>query len=168
MSPSHLSKAIAAAAAIALAAAPPASAGKPDRIPLTNGDPFVLPGCAYPLELTPSGQETVTFYDDGRTVFHSNLNPTLTNLETGDAERYSLRYRAEEVFNEATGLVEGHVSGRFLFTLLPGDMGPAGVDADGAVLRLVGDLRYTLDPGAFVLTAFASTGTIDDVCADLA
>jgi hypothetical protein len=63
----------------------------------------------------------------------------------------------------------GQITGRSLFFLAPGDVGPDGeVDPDGGLLRIVGQLRYTADPETFAITSFAVQGQVIDVCDELA
>ena len=111
----------------------------------------------------------MTIFDSGRLTFHTHGAPTLTNLATGESQAYRLRYVFQETFDADANQLIGRLSGRFNFVIFPGDVGPSGeVDEDGGFVSIVGHLRYTMDPDTFALTSFAASGTVNDICAQLA
>jgi hypothetical protein len=156
------------ATAIGLVTAPAAGADQPYREPieLTGG---ILPGCAFDVQITPDGTESLTIFDSGRVAVHAHNAPTLTNVDTGKSEVYRLRYLFQETYDADANQLIGRLSGRFVFVILPGDVGPSGeVDEDGGLVNIVGRVRYTMDPDTFALTSFTVRGTMTDVCAELA
>jgi hypothetical protein len=156
------------ATTVALVMAPAGSAHQPYREPieLTEG---IVPGCPFDVLRTPNGSENLTVFDSGRLTVRTHGTPTLTNVETGESEVYRLRYLFQETFDAEANQLIGRLSGRFNFVIFPGDVGPSGeIDEDGGLVSIVGHLRYTMDPDTFALTSFALSGTMTDVCAQLA
>ena len=149
--------------ALALVAVPAASATQPYTEPI-DLDPQVISECGYDIGFEPKGTEYMRIFDSGRFTVHSHGSPTLTNLETGESKTYRLRYQFQD-----TGDGHGEISGRFLFTILPGDVGPSGeVDPDGGIVHIVGRLDMVADPDTFAITSFQVSGRLTDVCAALA
>ena len=158
-----------AASAVALVAAPAAGAQKPYEEAIQLEDQ-VLPGCASDVGLEPAadGREYLRIFAGGRFTVHSHARPTLTNLETGDSSTYRLRYQFQETIDPDTGEARGQISGRSLWLIAPGDVGPSGeVDMDGGIVHVVGQLRYVGDPETFAITSLTVAGTVTDVCTAL-
>ena len=158
-----------AASAVALVAAPAAGAQKPYQEPIQLEDQ-VLPGCGFDvgLEADADGREYMRIFAGGRFTVHSHARPTLTNLDTGDSVTYRLRYQFQETVDPDTGDALGQISGRSLWLIVPGDVGPSGeVDMDGGIVHIVGRLRYVADPETFAITSLTVQGRVTDVCAAL-
>jgi hypothetical protein len=157
------------AAAALLAIAPTAGAHKPFREPI-DLDATVLPGCSFDVQLTPvGGMAWLTVFDSGRLTIHTIGNPTLTNADTGESKAYKLRYVYQETFDAESNEARGQITGRSLFLIAPGDVGPDGeVDPDGGLVRIVGELRYAADPETFAITSFDVRGRVIDICDELA
>jgi hypothetical protein len=156
------------ATALTLLIAPGAGAHKPYQEPIEL-EAGVLPGCSFDVGFQPASREYMRIFDSGRFTVHSYGRPTLTNLDSGDAKVYGLRYLFQETVDPETGDVLGQISGRSLWFIAPGDVGPAGeVDPDGGLLHIVGQLRYVADPATFAITSLTVDGTVTDVCAALA
>jgi hypothetical protein len=154
-------------AAIVLAGAAGAGAHQPFREPIEL-TPDVIPLCTFNIQFTPHGAEYQTLFDSGRVTVHAHGSPTLTNLDTGYSKVYLLRHILRQTFDADTNEFVANISGRLLFEILPGDVGPSGeVDPDGGMVYIVGQLRFTVDPDTFALTSFTVNGAMTDVCADL-
>jgi hypothetical protein len=149
--------------ALALVAVPTATATQPYTEPI-DLEPHVFSDCGYDIGFEPDGTDYMRIFDSGRFTVHSHGSPTLTNLETGESKTYRLRYQFQD-----TGDGHGQISGRFLFVILPGDVGPSGeVDPDGGLVHIVGRLELVADPETFAITSFQVSGRLTDVCAALA
>ena len=157
------------ASALALAIAPAAGAHQPFREPI-DVESQILPACSFDVLVTPDARrEILTIFDSGRLTIHTNGRPTLTNMETGDSKTYRLRYIYQQTVDPETGEILGQVTGRSLFFIAPGDVGPSGeVDPDGGMVQIVGELRTVMDPDTFAITSFTTRGIVTDLCADLA
>jgi hypothetical protein len=164
----NLAAALLSAAAL-LAIAPTTGAHKPFREPI-DLDATLLPGCPFDVELTPGdGKAWLTMFDSGRLAIHTIANPTMTNTDSGDSKAYKLRYVFQETFDAETNQSLGQITGRSLFLIAPGDVGPDGeVDPDGGLVRIVGQLRYAADPETFAITWLDVRGQVIDVCEELA
>lgn len=151
--------AVLAASALALVAAPTAGAGQPFTEPIPLEDQ-VLPVCAFDVGFDRDGREYMRIFDSGRFTVHSYGRPTLTNADTDESVSYRLRY----LFTD-TGDGRGSVTGRSLWTINPGDVGPSGeVDPDGGLIHVVGRLHYVADPETFAITSLTIDGRVTDVC----
>ena len=158
------------AAVALLAIAPAAGAHKPFTEPVDLGE-TVPPGCSFDVQLTPEegGSGRLTIFDSGRLTIRTHANPTLTNTDSGDSKTYKLRYVFRETFDDESGQSLGQITGRSLFLIAPGDVGPDGeVDPDGGLVLIVGQLRYAADPDTFAITSFDVRGQVIDVCEELA
>jgi hypothetical protein len=157
------------AAAALLVITPAANAHKPFREPIDLGE-TVLPGCSFDVQLTPgAGMSWLTIFDSDRLTIHTIANPTLTNAASGESQEVRLRYVYQETFDAESNRSLGRISGRSLFLIAPGDVGPDGeVDPDGGLVRIVGELRYAADPDTFAITSFDVRGRVIDVCSELA
>lgn len=154
--------------AIVLGGASGAAAHQPYREPI-DLTTQVIPLCSFDVQLTPHGAEYLTVFDSGRLAVHAHGSPTLTNLDTGYSKTYRLRHLFQETFDANANEFVDQLTGRSLFVIFPGDVGPSGeVDPDGGIVYIVGQLRFTTDPDTFAVNSFTVDGTITDVCADLA
>jgi hypothetical protein len=159
----------------ALVAVPIAHGAKPDRSVLGPSEPSVSlagEGCAFDILWQPSAdaRRMITQFDDGRTVYITNGNPTLTNLESGATFAHRARYHVTDTYDPGSNSVTSVVTGQIILGFWPGDQGPYGVVSyPGLVLRVTGIARETLDLDTFAITNFSLEGTVtDDVCAVLA
>ena len=155
--------------AASLVVAQAATAQKPYREPLETG-PGVLDACGYDIGIEPGGgKEFLTIYDSGRLTIHARLRPTLTNVETGFTKVFRLSYLFSETFDEDANQIEGQITGRSLFAILPGDVGLSGEpDPDGGLIYVVGRLTYAMDPETGAITSLNVSGTVTDICAVMA
>ena len=154
--------------------APVAVAGKPDRERLGPYEPFVDdPGVACPESIAPEGirwtyaggKSSIAFYEDGRMLRTGRHPDRVTNVATGESVVLRLQGSAEMVPLE-DGTLEWRLSGSTVFTFFGGDVGP-GDDATGRIYAFTGNVRLVMDADGIV-TAFESSGTMRDVCAQLA
>jgi hypothetical protein len=155
--------------AAALLMAPAAGAHKPFKEPL-GLEASVIDTCPFDVGIEPDGgNEFMTIFDSGRLTIHARLQPTLTNLETGFATSVHQSYLFSQTFDADANELDGRVTGRSLFALLPGDVGPSGdVDPDGGLVRVVGQLSYTMDPETGAITSMSVRGELTDMCTLLA
>ena len=162
---------LAAVVALALIIAPTAPAAKPIRTVIPFTEPILLPagvGCAFPVrgQPGPGSRATITEFGDGRTQTIDWAQANLTNLDTGGTILWRSRFKATETIDSETNELVAELSGRFFFLLLPGDQGPSGeVGEPGALLGVVGHLRFTVDLDAGVGTSFSLNGQTTDLCA---
>lgn len=161
--------------AFALVAVPSTYGAKPDRSVLGPSEPSVSlagEGCAFDILWQPSAdaRRMITEFDDGRTVYITNGNPTLTNLETGTTFAHRARYHVTDTYDPASNSVLSVITGQIILGFWAGDMGPYGeVSSPGLLLRVTGISRLTVDLDTFVITDFSLDGRVtDDVCAQLA
>jgi hypothetical protein len=145
-----------------------ASASKPVRIPAPIGNSNTYPaGTACPFTLQTDlvgGNQTFTFFDDGR--FHATgvHIDRFTNVDTGSTTTLALQGSFDAVPTADGGSIfKG--SGITGFVFFPGDEGP-GDTQTGRFYLFTGHFVGTSDPSG-ATTTFKSTGQRQDVCAML-
>jgi hypothetical protein len=157
---------------LSMVTAAPAAAEKPIRS-LAEGQGFVSPAgeiCPFAVSGQPDegAGYRITEFSDGRTVFHGQGYPTLTNLETGTSLVHHSKYTVTDTVLES-GEIHEEISGQIFIALFEGDRGPVGVvGEDGALLGVNGHIVLTFDPETFVVTFFELNGSAIDLCALLA
>lgn len=175
--PSKLSRAIRPGAVLAVLAltvitAPAALAAAPVRAVIYGG-PIFIPagqGCAFDVTETPhpGAHARVTDFADGRTVWNAHGNATFRNEDTGVTFEHRARFLSTERYDPETNDILGATDGQVFMNFWPGDQGPYGVvGSSGAIYRFTGRLEYRFDLDTFMLTSFASTGRVVDICAAL-
>lgn len=111
------------------------------------------------------GNSTSRSWNSGR-VLNTGRHPNLvTNVATGKSVLLQLQGSAKSVPHE-DGSVDWRLSGATAFTFFPGDVGP-GDEETGRIYVLRGNVRVLTDPW-WLVAAFQSSGTMQDVCALLA
>lgn len=143
-------------------------AAKPDKVPFTP-DPIQLgegEACAFPVEIGPVPGSTFTAktFADGRFVVTGSGHDRVTNLDTSAS--HTLPTSGKLTMTELPdGDLRIQGSGRSIFYLFEGDQGPFGeVGSPGALYYVVGNVDETLDLDANVITSFAWSGRVVELC----
>jgi hypothetical protein len=165
--PATLLVAAVVAAALILAAAAPASADKPLREPLPQGDFIISGSCDFDV-LAHAIEDNVvskTYFDDDgnptRQIINGRLVVELTNLATEKSIVYNLSGPVFVTFFE-DGSLDVVLGGRSLSFFFPGEV-------EDLPLLFVnsGQVTYHFDPEGNLVGA-EQVGEIEDVCAALA
>ena len=113
-----------------------------------------------------SGSEKVL--RDGRFINHNVGTGTWTNPETGKSFVQRSRYMLVDRYIEDTNELEIDITGRFMISFIPGDIGPEGtVVTEISTYSVIGHQSITLDFDTFLWTSYSLDGQIVDVCAQL-
>ncbi len=151
--------------------APGALAAKPHRETVPIGSSAELPaGAACPTSIAPDGvrieliggNQVKTTFDNGTTVWHGTHVDRFTNIATGRSVEIALEGVMRDVPQE-DGTFHASGKGKLGFIFFPGDAGP-GDTSTGRIFVFTGAIRLVSD-SSFVVTAFESVGTVQDVCA---
>lgn len=154
--------------------APGALAGKPHREKVPIGSSAELPaGAACPASIAPdgvrieliAGNQAMTTFDNGRTVWSGTHVDRFTNIATGRSVEIALEGVMRDVPQE-DGTSHASGNGQLGFIFFPGDAGP-GDTSTGRIFLFTGAIRLVFDSW-FAVTEFESAGKMQDVCAMIA
>ena len=164
------------ALALALLSAAPVAAAQPTRPVIESRtvikwDPVAhFPageGCAFDVTAytPPGGRTIVTVFGDGTTVYQVHaIHRRVVSDVTGIVYHNDIVALGRERLDN--GVVKGTITGRFIWTFLPGDVGPGGVVFDHVMsLDIVGWATYVQDPDTWATLAFSLHGKYTDICA---
>ena len=159
------------ALAFALLSAAPAAAATPPTRTVGSLGGFVYPAgtaCAFDVAGEPSGGfGATTTFSDGSRLISIRARGAYVNLSTGarypTLDSFRDYGRTDPVTNITTAVESGHTTWSFL----PGDQGPFGLITEASLYHFIGTVTYAFDSNAGHATAFAWTGTVEDVCAAL-
>lgn len=161
------------ALALVVISAAPASAATPPTRTVSGLSDFVHAagsGCAFDVAGEPDGGFVAeTDFSDGSVLLSVRARGAYVNLETNARYQTLDTYRDFGRYDPATGIQVGVEAGQMTWNFLTGDIGPYGLvtNPDGAYYHFIGTVSYTFDANTGHSTAFAFTGTVEDVCAAL-
>ena len=113
----------------------------------------------------PGGHTIVTVFGDGTTVYqvHAIHRRVVSDITGTVYHNDIVAFDRERLDN---GVVRGTITGQFIWTFLPGDVGPGGVVFDHVMsLDIVGWATFVQDPDTWATLAFSLHGKYADICA---
>jgi len=155
---------------LALMVAAPAAAAQPTRTVVVASPSTHYPagtGCDFDVTVyRPRGGWTaITDFTDGREALVNHVvERTITNDDTGAT--FVEVTSSHEVDRIEDGVIQGTISGQFIFQFAPGDVGPDGAILDHLLaLYIQGTATYVIDGTTFATLAITIEGTTTDICA---